>query len=377
MNSERIETNSNNDNGWASLGNLPKFNVDTSNWTETKSGIVIPGAKEAPRTDSIITPSSNIEANNVTPTPIEVQNDPMTVIEVNDGSINEIEQDNTQIDDNERLTEPKQTTGQIDDNERLTEPKQTTEQIDDSRKPTKSFSDEISYEEAEAIIRRDEEKDITPKKNTESTEAVQAPEEVPVFTEETFTQSTDRADELKKDPDYFTFLTSAEQGVAVKKDEAIRYYETKMRETKSDDEIWKLKRMKDEILISGQFTDEDKTKVRVFSESPEIQSKMINYEIRKNQRLLKKAEDAVKRCMEECTHYNSMNVISKFLNRDKIHDAEYRLENAIKRKETVESDIYRLEAELYEMDYPNESDDENIVRIPEDKTTTEKVNQVA
>ena len=313
---------------------LSRFVVGPGGWTTTKSGIIIPKTEEAPKANS---EPSTVEANDDAPTSATVGNEAPAPAIVSSEATAETNGDRT---------------------------KEGIDQTDNHDE-----SGELSIEEAEDIIRKDEENSNNTAKSISEAEASEKP---PEFNVVEFIQSTDKAEDFKKeDSGYFTFLISAEQGVAVERDQAVEYYKAEMGKAKTDEDLWKMKRMEGEMLISKDFTEEEKAEVKSFSESPEIRSKMINYEIRKNKKLLKKAEDAVARCADECAQYDSMNIVSKFLNRDKIHDARYRLENAIKKKETIQDDIYKLEAELYEIDSQNESDSGRIVRIERDEPTEE------
>lgn len=183
-----------------------------------------------------------------------------------------------------------------------------------------------------------------------------APEAPHVIEAIPFIQSTDEAKILEKDPSYFVFLPSAERGYAVKRDEAIQYYKEGMAEAKSDNDIWKMIRMERDILNStGKFSDEEKQEVKDFASTLDIYGKKLNYEIRRNQMILKRGEETVKRCEAECASYDKMNIVSKFLNRYKIDEVRARYNNAVKHVETIKGDIRRLESELRELNLPNES----------------------
>ena len=301
MNGEKITNNPGNDsNNWGSLENLPPFAANISGWTKTESGILLPPSRKKPQAETVETP--------VVKEQMEAQDD-STV---------------------ESTPTEEQTGLMVDD--------LLSEHDTADSKSTNTENTNITDESAAAD------------------EVSAAPEAPHVIEAIPFIQSTDEAKILEKDPSYFVFLPSAERGYAVKRDEAIQYYKEGMAEAKSDNDIWKMIRMERDILNStGKFSDEEKQEVKDFASTLDIYGKKLNYEIRRNQMILKRGEETVKRCEAECASYDKMNIVSKFLNRYKIDEVRARYNNAVKHVETIKGDIRRLESELRELNLPNES----------------------
>ena len=162
-----------------------------------------------------------------------------------------------------------------------------------------------------------------------------------------FVQSTELGDKLQRDPKYFTYLVNAEHGFAVEKSKAVDTYIEKMEQAENDKEVWQAMRMGRDILNGkGDFSDEEKQRVRDFMNSPLGRKKELEYRISSAQKSLGGIEEGIKRSEEEYNQLNSKNIVDKFLNRWKVRESRNRLEAIRRRRDGVLRDIRRQQAEL-------------------------------
>ena len=167
------------------------------------------------------------------------------------------------------------------------------------------------------------------------------------YEEIAFVQSTDLADELAKDPKYFTYLVSSERGFGVEKSRAVDACIDKMKNAEDNDQIWQAIRLGQDITNSPEeFSEEDKQRVREFMATPFARRKELAYRIASEEKALKRVEDGIQRCEREYNSLNSGNVVDKFFRRQEIINARTRLEATIKRKSDTLRTIKRQRAEL-------------------------------
>lgn len=176
------------------------------------------------------------------------------------------------------------------------------------------------------------------------------------YKEIAFTQSTDLADELKRNPDYITYLVSSDQGFAVEKTKAVSTCIEKMKNAKNNDEIWQAIRLGQDITNHPEsFSEEEIQKVREFMTTPVARKNELIYRIANEEKSLKRTEEAIRRSEKAYEELNSANIVEKFLKRGELRTASDRLEASRRRKraslETIKrqrTELQRVEASLGE-----------------------------
>lgn len=255
----------------------------------------------------------------------------------------EDESESTEVTEEDAKDKTEQTTLN-QDAEKAERPVKELETIEDILRKYADIIDEFPNEASPAENTKEVEKtndanepsaNSTPTQNTKEAKfEIEYPDEAETrgesFEEIAFAQSTEQARELQKNPEYFTYLVSPELGYAIKKTELVGAFAEKARQAESNEEIWQAIRLGTDILYGQNDLDErTREEVRDFMDGPAFQSKKLQYDISVTEKRLKSAEENVKRCKEAYNKVNSGNVISKFLRRDEIEEARYRLENAI------------------------------------------------
>ena len=172
-------------------------------------------------------------------------------------------------------------------------------------------------------------------------------EEQSGYKEIAFTQSTDLADELKRNPDYITYLVSSDQGFAVEKAKAVSVCIEKMENAKNNDEIWQAIRLSQDITNHPEsFSEEEIQKVREFMTTPVARKNELIYRIANEEKSLKRTEEAIRRSEKAYEELNSANIVEKFLKRGELRIASDRLEASRRRKKASLETIKRQRAEL-------------------------------
>lgn len=172
-------------------------------------------------------------------------------------------------------------------------------------------------------------------------------EEQSDYKEIAFTQSTDLADELKRNPDYITYLVSSDQGFAVEKAKAVSVCIEKMENAKNNDEIWQAIRLSQDITNHPEsFSEEEIQKVREFMTTPVARKNELIYRIANEEKSLKRTEEAIRRSEKAYEELNSANIVEKFLKRGELRMASDRLEASRRRKKASLETIKRQRAEL-------------------------------
>ncbi len=174
-----------------------------------------------------------------------------------------------------------------------------------------------------------------------------ANEEQSGYKEIAFTQSTDLADELKRNPDYITYLVSSDQGFAVEKTKAVSVCIEKMENAKNNDEIWQAIRLSQDITNHPEsFSEAEIQKVREFMTTPVARKNELIYRIANEEKSLKRTEEAIRRSEKAYEELNSANIVEKFLKRGELRIAADRLEASRRRKKASLETIKRQRAEL-------------------------------
>lgn len=306
MNGERINTNTNN-NGWGELQEQPFVGgIDTSNWQRTASGIFLPPKKPQRNPVRLEKPLAKPKIEEVAPTAKEV-----AVEEV----VTEEEMPETE---------------EVTPDEEMVPIAEEVELATEKMVPVVEKGIPIAKEEVVASVAEEKAK--------------------PVIEKIDFIQSTEEANRLKSNPEYFTWLVSAEHGIAVKRDDAITFYEEQLKSAQDDKEMSEILRMERSILdSSGEFSEEEKQRVKDFANTPEMRKKKIEHELRSSQKLLESAEKDVEYREGEYLKYKSMNLVAKFINRDAKSAAEDRLRWAMDSRQSIQNRISQLEDELTEL----------------------------
>lgn len=188
---------------------------------------------------------------------------------------------------------------------------------------------------------------ITEETPSENINQDSADEKEVSYQETAFVQSSEEANKLENNPDYFTYLVSSDHGFAIEKNKAVDACIEKMKNAENNEQIWQAIRLGQDITNgSGKFSDEDKQKIKDFMATPIARKKELSYRIAHDEKSMERLDEGLKRCKEVYNRLNTGNVVDKFFRRGEINSARMQLNDHEQRKNKLLKSIERQRAEL-------------------------------
>lgn len=164
---------------------------------------------------------------------------------------------------------------------------------------------------------------------------------------------TKEDEQLLADPNYVTYSNTDSVREAIKHDEVIPALVYKVQKTLDHQtDSGEIPRLILAIMDEkNNFSEKDKETVKAIQQTPEYRKAQLISEIRATEGSIKKDKENLERVEAALgeTMAKNNNVISRFLNRNEIATAKWRVDGFKKRVEGFESDLRRKNAELAEL----------------------------
>lgn len=167
-----------------------------------------------------------------------------------------------------------------------------------------------------------------------------------------FVKGTKEGDELQKDESLFMFLTSADGGYAVKKDDAVGAFIEKVESADNSKEFEDAKMLALAIQNNkAEFDGSEVKRMTDYMQSPTYQKKLFNYYIERSKKAIEKRSEDLKRCLDEVEEEKKKNgALSKVFNRGAIKQAEKRADWTKKGIEEAEKSLMYYSEKLKELE---------------------------
>lgn len=173
-----------------------------------------------------------------------------------------------------------------------------------------------------------------------------------------FVKGTAEADKLKQDESLMLFLTSADGGYAVKKEEAIDTFIEGVEKAEDGKDFYEAQRLGLTIQSEkGDFAKADVQKMMDFMQTPIYQKKLYEYNVEQGKKNIEKKTGDLQRCMDEVEREKKGGFFKRLLNRRAIKEAEGRAEMARKGIQDAEETVAFYMDKLKKLETDGRADD--------------------